>query len=101
MRRTILGMIAGLMLGVSFTAGMSVISADGDGSGDSVASFLPDMEQVFNNALVSMFDSAGQKFTDPELKDYYDRLTQSIVEREPYEPEFDPSITLNDGTVVQ
>lgn len=99
MRRTFFGIIAGLVIGVSLTAGVSAISAD-DGTG-SAASFLPDMEQVFNNALTSMFDSAGQKFTDPELKDYYDRLTQSIIEREPYIPPFDPSITLTDGTVVQ
>ena len=99
MRRTILGIIAGLVIGVSLSAGPSVINAaTGD---ESVASFLPDMEQVFNNALTMMFDSAGQKFTDPELKDYYDRLTQSVMEREPYVPPFDPSITLNDGTVVQ
>ena len=99
MRRTIIGIFAGLIIGVSLTAGASLVSAaTGD---DSVASFLPDMEQVFNNALASMFSAADAKFTDPELKAYYDQLTQSILNREPYTPPYDASITLNDGTVVQ
>lgn len=99
MRRMILGIIAGLILGVSITAGASLVSAAGDTT--SVASFLPDMSQVFNNALTTMFDSAGQTITDPEIKSYYDKLTTSILERQPYTPPADFSVTLSDGTVVQ
>ncbi len=88
MRRTLLGIFAGLVLGIAFTAGAGIVRGQtGEGS-----SWVPDMEQVFNTALSNTFDAAGEKFTDPELKAFYDRLTDDITGSLGTPVPFDPGI---------
>ena len=57
MRRTLLGIFAGLIIGVTFTAGAGLVKGQ-TGSGDT--GWVPDMEQVYNTALTSAFDAAGE-----------------------------------------
>ena len=84
-----MGMFAGLFLGVALTAGVTMVRGQ-TGSGD--ASAVPDIEQVYNTALTNMFDAAGEKFTDPELKAFYDRLTGEITDGLATPVPFDPGI---------
>lgn len=89
MRRTIFGLFAGVLLGVVATTGISAVR--GQTSGDD-STVVPDIEQVYNTALSNMFDAAGEKFTDPELKEFYDRLTADIVDGLETPVPFDPGI---------
>ncbi len=91
MGRMLIGILAGVVLGVSLTAGASLVR--GASSGDGGAGWVPDIEQVYNSALTNMFDAAGEEFTDPELKAFYDRLTGEITDSlstpVPYDPQID------------
>ncbi len=89
MPRMLLGVFAGLFLGVALTAGVSMVRGQ---SGDNNANVVPDIEQVYNTALSNMFEAAGEKFTDPELKAFYDRLTSEITEQLETPVPFDPGI---------
>ena len=63
------------VLGAMLTTGIGIARAS-DGDDQSMwTAWIPDMEQIFNSALYNMFESAGEKFTDPELKAFYERLT--------------------------
>ena len=92
MGRMLLGIFAGLILGISVTAGASLVS--GATSADGGTGWVPDVEQVYNTALSNVFEAAGEEFTDPELKAFYDRLTGEITDSlstpVPYDPEIGP-----------
>jgi hypothetical protein len=90
MRRTLLGIFAGLVIGVSMTAGVSMVRGQ---SNDGGVAFVPDVEKIYKNALANVFDAAGEKFTDPELKEFYDRLTGEITDSLETPVPFDPGIT--------
>ncbi len=90
MRRTIFGILAGLVLGVSVTAGVSAVRGDGT----SGAGVIPDMETIYNSALSNVFEAAGEKFTDPELKAFYDRLTGEITDSLQTPVPYDPGIEI-------
>lgn len=89
MRRTLLGLFAGLLLGVALTAGVSAVRGQ---TGDGETAWVPDMEQIYATALGNVFDAAGEKFTDPELKAFYDRLTSDITGSLGTPVAFDPGI---------
>ncbi len=90
MRRTLLGIFAGLVLGITITAGAGIVRGQtGDGTD---TGWVPDMEQIFNTALSNTFEAAGEKFTDPELKAFYDRLTGEITNSLETPVPFDPGI---------
>lgn len=88
MRRTLVTLFIGAVLGVSVVAGADIVR--GQSNGDTV--IVPDIEQVYNSALDNLFDAAGEKFTDPELKAFYDRLTADISERLKTPVPYDPGI---------
>ena len=89
MRRTILGVLAGLVLGIALTAGVDVVRGQ---TTEEDTSWVPNMEEIFNTALSNTFDAAGEKFTDPELKAFYDRLTNDITNSLSTPVPFDPGI---------
>lgn len=89
MRRTVLGMITGLLLGVALTAGVSAVRGQTE---DGSTAWVPNMEQIYSTALGNVFDAAGEKFTDPELKAFYDRLTSDITGSLGTPVAFDPGI---------
>ena len=95
MRRTVLGMFAGLLLGVALTAGISAVRGQ---TGGGETAWVPDMEQVYTTALGNVFDAAGEKFTDPELKAFYDRLTSDITGSIGTPVAFDPGIEVPTAT---
>lgn len=97
MRRTLLGIFAGMVLGITFTAGAGVVRGQSDGTD---TGWVPDMEQIFNTALGNAFDAAGEKFTDPELKEFYDRLTGEITNSLETPVAFDPGIEIPTPTPV-
>ncbi len=91
MRRTLLGIFAGLVIGVALTAGVGIVrgqTSEGD------TNWVPDIEQIYFTALGNVFDAAGEKFTDPELKEFYDRLTGEITEKLATPVPFDPGIEI-------
>lgn len=93
MRKTLFGMLVGVAIGVTLTAGVRVARGDSSES-NPLTAWVPDMDQIFNMALQNVFDSAGEEFTDPELKAFYDRLTGEITESLDDEVEFDPGISI-------
>lgn len=97
MRRTILGIFAGLVLGITFTAGAGIVRGQTD---EGSSGWVPDMEQIFNIALGNAFEAAGEKFTDPELKAFYDRLTGEITNSLETPVAFDPGIEIPTPTPV-
>ena len=58
MGRMLLGIFAGLILGISVTAGASLVR--GATSGDGGTGWVPDVEQVYNTALSNVFEAAGE-----------------------------------------
>ena len=86
-----MGMFAGLLLGVALTAGVSMVRGQ---TTDGSTAWVPDMEQIYLTALGNAFDGAGEKFTDPELKAFYDRLTSDITGSLATPVAFDPGIVV-------
>ena len=95
MKKAIFGVIAGLVLGITVTAGIDVVRGQSNDSGIGV---VPDMEQIYNSALNNMFDAAGEKFTDPELKAFYERLTGEITESLATPVPYDPGLDAPEAT---
>jgi hypothetical protein len=93
MKRTLLGIVAGIVIGMTMTAGISVARGD-TGDSSPLTSWVPDMDEIFNLALGNVFESAGQDITDPEIKAFYDKLTGEITESLDKSVEFDPGISL-------
>ena len=91
MKRTLLGIVAGVAIGVTATAGLNAARGDSNES-NPLTAWVPDMDQIYNTALENVFDSAGEEFTDPELKAFYERLTGEIIDSLDDEVEFDPGI---------
>ncbi len=95
MRKTLLGIFAGLVLGIALTAGVRAVSGQSDSN---FAGLVPDVEKVYSTALENTFDAAGEKFTDPELKAFYDRLTDQIIDGLETPVPFDPGIDLESAS---
>lgn len=80
MKRTVLGIVAGMIMGAMLVTAMAPASADGEGGlQESLTSWVPDMEKIFKDAMSGMFESAGEKITDPEIRAYYEKLTGEIT----------------------
>lgn len=90
-------MFAGLVLGVAVMGGAGIVRGQ-TSPGDS--GWVPDMEQIFNTALGNAFEAAGEKFTDPELKAFYDRLTGEITNSLETPVPYDPGIDVTAPTPV-
>ena len=88
MRRTIIGLIVGVVLGALVTTGVTTVT----GQATEETTWMPDMEKIYLTALGNVFDAAGEKFTDPELKAFYDRLTTDITDSLATPVAFDPGI---------
>ncbi|MDA0232554.1 MAG: hypothetical protein O3C69_03610 [Chloroflexi bacterium] len=97
MRRTVLGIVAGLVLGLALTARVSAVRGQ---SADGETAWVPDIERIYTTALGNVFDAAGEKFTDPELKAFYDRLTGEITDSLSTPVAFDPGIVIPTPTPV-
>lgn len=81
MRRTLIGLFAGIVIGVTLIS-MSGIgrAAEGDaGSQNPLTSWMPDIKQIMNDAMQDIFISAGTEIRDPEIAEFYDRLTGNVM----------------------
>ena len=81
MRRTLVGLIAGIVIGITLI-NMSGIgrAADGDaGSQNPLTSWIPDIKQIMNDAMQDIFDSVGTEIQDPEIALFYDKLTTNVM----------------------
>jgi hypothetical protein len=80
-RRTLIGLFAGIAIGIALIS-MSGIgrAADGDaGSQNPLTSWIPDIKQIMNDAMQDIFISAGTEIQDPEIAEFYDRLTGNVM----------------------
>lgn len=93
MKKTLLGLLFGIAIGMTLTAGVNVARGD-SGEDNLLTAWVPDMDRIYNTALENVFESAGEEFTDPELKAFYDRLTSDITESLDDEVEFDPGLSV-------
>ena len=81
MRRTLIGLLAGIVIGITLIS-MSGIgrAAEGDaGSQNPLTSWIPDIKQIMNEAMQDIFITAGAEIQDPELSAFYDRLTTRVM----------------------
>ena len=81
MRRTLIGLLAGIVIGITLIS-MSGIgrAADGDaGSQNPLTSWIPDIKQIMTDALQDIFSSARTEIRDPEIAGFYDKLTGNIM----------------------
>ncbi len=81
MRRTLIGLVAGIVIGITLIS-MSGIgrAAEGDaGSQNPLTSWIPDIKQIMNDAMEDIFISAGAEIQDPEIADFYDKMTGNVM----------------------
>lgn len=81
MRRTLIGLIAGIVIGITLIS-MSGIgrAAEGDaGSQNPLTSWIPDIKKIMGDAMRDIFSSAGTEINDPELADFYGKLTGNMM----------------------
>jgi len=83
MRRTLIGLIAGIAIGIAFIS-MSGIgkAAEGEteGGGENpLTAWIPDLKLVLNGALQDVFLSSGAEINDPLISDFYGKLTTNMV----------------------
>ena len=81
MRRTLIGLVAGIVIGITFIS-MSGIgrAAEGDaGSQNPLTSWIPDIKQIMDDAIRDIFTSAGTEIQDPGIADFYGKLTNNVM----------------------
>ena len=81
MRRTLIGLVVGIIVGITLIS-MSGIgrAADGDaGSQNPLTSWMPDIKQIMNDAMRDIFTSAATEIQDPELAGFYGKLTGNMM----------------------
>lgn len=78
MRKILIGMFIGMLVGGAFVAGTGIAKGATDDE-SLLTSWIPDLEEIFNTTMGNIFDSAGAKITDPELKEFYGRVTGDIA----------------------
>ena len=81
MRRTLIGLIAGIAIGIALIS-MSGIgqAADGDaGSQNPLTSWIPDIKQIMSDAMRDIFSSAGAEIRDPGIAEFYNKLTGNMM----------------------
>lgn len=81
MRRTLIGLIAGIVIGITLIS-MSGIgrAAESDaGSQNPLTSWIPDIKKIMGDAMQDIFSSAGTEINDPELADFYGKLTGNMM----------------------
>lgn len=81
MRRTLIGLLAGIVIGITLI-NMSGIgrAAEGDaGSQNPLTSWIPDIKQIMNDAMQDIFTSAGTEIQDPEIAEFYQKLTGNVM----------------------
>ncbi len=81
MRRTLIGLIAGIVIGITVVS-MSGIgrAADGDaGSQNPLTSWIPDIKQIMNDAMQDVLISASTDIQDPEIANFYEKLTGNVM----------------------
>jgi hypothetical protein len=82
MRRTLIGLIAGIAIGVAMIS-MSGVgkAAEGEaGSSNPLTAWIPDLKEVLNDALRDMFDSSSAEISDPAIAEFYGKLTNNLME---------------------
>ena len=75
------GLVAGIVIGITFTS-MSGIgqAAEGDANSENpLTSWVPDFKEIFTGAIEDMFSSASGEIQDPEIADFYSRLTSNMM----------------------
>ncbi|MCZ6538597.1 MAG: Ig-like domain-containing protein [Chloroflexi bacterium] len=81
MRRTLIGLVAGIVIGITVVS-MSGIgrAADGDaGSQNPLTSWIPDIKQIMSDAMQDVFISASTDIQDPEIANFYEKLTGNVM----------------------
>jgi hypothetical protein len=83
MRRTLIGLIAGIAIGIAFIS-MSGIGSAAEGEGEAggenpLTAWIPDLKLVFNGALHDVFLSSGAEINDPMIADFYGKLTTNMA----------------------
>lgn len=81
MRRMLIGLVAGIVIGITLISmsGIGRAAEDDAGSQNPLTSWMPDIKQIMNDAMQDIFITAGAEIQDPEIADFYDRLTSNVM----------------------
>ena len=83
MRRTLIGLVAGIAIGIMLVS-MTGIGCAAEGDVDTDASnpltaWIPDLKVILNDALKDIFDSGSAEIRDPAIAEFYGKLTSNLV----------------------
>ena len=75
------GLVAGIVIGITFTnmSGIGQAAEGGAVSENPLTSWVPDFKEIFTGAIEDMFSSASGEIQDPEIADFYSRLTSNMM----------------------
>ncbi len=81
MRRTLIGLIAGIVIGITLFSMTGIgRAAEGDaGSQNPLTSWIPDIKKIMNDAMQDIFITAGAEIQDPEISAFYNKLTSNVM----------------------
>jgi hypothetical protein len=81
MRRTLIGLVAGIVIGITFISmsGVGRAATSDDSSQNPLTAWIPDITEIMNGALQDIFISAGAEIEDPEISEFYNRLTSNMM----------------------
>ncbi len=79
MRRTLIGLVAGIAIGVMLVSMAGVgRAADADAS-NPLTAWIPDLKVILNDALRDIFDSGSAEIHDPAIAEFYGKLTSNLT----------------------
>lgn len=81
MRRTLIGLVLGIIIGIT-VVNMSGVgkAAETEGSSENpLTSWIPDLKEIMGDSLRDIFNSASTEINDPAIADFYGKLTTNMM----------------------
>jgi hypothetical protein len=72
-RRTLIGLIAGIVIGITLISMSGIGRASDEESSNPLTSWIPDLKQIMSDAMQDIFVTAGAEIRDPQLLRHTDR----------------------------
>ena len=79
MRRTLIGLIAGIVIGITLISMSGIGRASDEESSNPLTSWIPDLKQIMSDAMQDIFVTAGAEIRDPQIASFYDTLTGNVM----------------------
>ncbi|MDA1280951.1 MAG: Ig-like domain-containing protein [Chloroflexi bacterium] len=81
MRRILFGLLAGIVIGATLMnmSGVGQAAGENPDSESALTAWVPDLKEIMTGALRDLFSSASVEANDPEIAEFYGRLTNNML----------------------